>query len=292
VAYITYDIIPSPDANRRFENWNTAIGLQAVDGLEPSVKLLQLAQEHIEGRATIADVQYQLSAYYAEQSARGITSPARQLEADVVSTNIEKLLESDAFVLSEQSLKLIHKALFMGFDEYTPGAYRRYDFTKAEWVLNGDTVTYEHWEFLDEEIADLINSEKEIAYSSLNRQDCVRQIASFISELWHYHAFREGNTRAVAILAIKYLRSIGFHLNNQSFEKNSLYFRNALVRANYRNQAIGVQRDNSYLLLFLNNVLYGEQYELKNRHLHIYWSEKYQDFSNYDANGVVLSTGA
>jgi hypothetical protein len=100
----TYDRIPSPDAGRRLENWNTAIGLQAVDGLEPSVRLIELAREHIEGKREIVDVEHQLRAYYADLSARGVTSPFRQIEADMVSANIEKLLEADAFVLSDNSL--------------------------------------------------------------------------------------------------------------------------------------------------------------------------------------------
>ena len=45
----------------------------------------------------------------------------------------------------------------------------------------------------------------------------------------------EGNTRTTAIFTIKYLNSLGFDVNNEPFEKNSWYFRNALVRANYTN---------------------------------------------------------
>ena len=37
------------------------------------------------------------------------------------------------------------------------------------------------------------------------------------------------------VFAIKYLRSQGFQVNNELFEQHSWYFRNALVRANYRN---------------------------------------------------------
>ena len=91
---ITYDIVPAPDARQRLVNWNTAIGLQAVDGLEPSEKLKELAREHIEGRSAIDEVDYQLKCYYAELSARGVVTQKRQIEADIVSTNIGRLLES------------------------------------------------------------------------------------------------------------------------------------------------------------------------------------------------------
>jgi fido (protein-threonine AMPylation protein)/biotin operon repressor len=285
---ITYDEVPSPDSGRRLENWNTAIGLQAVDGLEPSDKLLELARGHIEGESEIEDVEYQLKAYYADLSARGVTSPVRQIEADIVSTNIERLLETDAFVLSENSFKLIHQSLFKGFDEYSPGEYRSYDFTKSEWVLNGDSVNYGHWEFLREEIPSLIRSEKALSYGHLNEVELIGRIIDFTSELWLYHAFREGNTRTVALFIIKYLRSIGYQLNNAPFEQYSLYFRNALVRANYRNDRIAVLPTRSYLSLFFNAVVSGEMVELKNRRLHIYWNEERQDFSNHDERGVVL----
>jgi fido (protein-threonine AMPylation protein)/biotin operon repressor len=288
MAEITYDRIPAPDARQRLENWNTAIGLQAVDNLAPSEKLVELAREHIDGKRTIDETDYALKAYYADLSAQGISTPQRQIEADVVSTNIERLLETDSFSLNEGSLKAIHKALFRGFDEYTPGEYRTYDFTKSEWVLQGGTVTYEHWEFLEEEVSARIRRESGFLPSNFNARERVTHIIDFISEIWLYHAFREGNTRAVALLTIKYLRSIGYQLNNEAFETHALFFRNALVRANYRNEVIGVFPTNTYLTQFFGNVLLGENNELKNRRLHIYWNERAQDFSNHDENGALV----
>ena len=99
---ITYDILPAPDARQRLENWNTAIGLQAVDGLKPSNKLIELAREHIEGKSALDEVDYQLKCYYAELSLHGVVTQERQIEADIVSTNIGRLLESNAFVLNKE----------------------------------------------------------------------------------------------------------------------------------------------------------------------------------------------
>lgn len=43
-----------PERAERAENWQTAIGLQAVDGLTTSPYLLETAKEHIEiGRAHV-----------------------------------------------------------------------------------------------------------------------------------------------------------------------------------------------------------------------------------------------
>jgi hypothetical protein len=79
--------------------------------------------------------------------------------------------------------------------------------------------------------------------------------------------FREGNTRTTAVFTIKYLQSIGFKTDNRQFEEHSWYFRNALVRANYKNVAKGVSQDSHFLELFFRNLLLGENNELKNRYM-------------------------
>jgi predicted HTH transcriptional regulator len=71
--------------------------------------LLELARGHIEGESEIEDVEYRLKAYYADLSARGVTSPVRQIEADIVSANIERLLETDAFVPKKGSDTEVHE---------------------------------------------------------------------------------------------------------------------------------------------------------------------------------------
>ena len=72
---------------------------------------------------------------------------------------------------------------------------------------------------------------------------------------------------------IKYLRSLGFHVTNDVFAKHAWYFRNSLVRANYRDVKKGIYEDISFLETFLRNLLMGEQNELKNRYMHIRWDE-------------------
>lgn len=72
---------------------------------------------------------------------------------------------------------------------------------------------------------------------------------------------------------MKYLRTFGFSVSNDVFAENSWYFRNALVRANYTNLQQGITATTKYLELFFENLLLGQQHELKNRYLHI-------DFNN------------
>ena len=52
---------------RRIGQWKTAIGLQAVDGIQPSDYLYELAGRHIEGELNIREVQQFLNSYYESE---------------------------------------------------------------------------------------------------------------------------------------------------------------------------------------------------------------------------------
>ena len=62
---------------------------------------------------------------------------------------------------------------------------------------------------------------------------------------------------------------MGFKVRNDIFARNSWYFRNALVRANYKNVAKGIRQEPEYLEKFFRNLLMGEHNELKNRYMHV-----------------------
>lgn len=55
---------------------------------------------------------------------------------------------------------------------------------------------------------------------------------------------------------------MGFNVTNDVFAKNAWYFRNSLVRANYRDVKNGIYEDLSYLEVFLRNLLLDEKNEL------------------------------
>lgn len=95
----------------------------------------------------------------------------------------------------------------------------------------------------------------------------------------------EGNTRATAVFMIKYMKTFGFSVNNDAFEKNSWYFRNALVRANYNNLQKGVHSTTKFLEMFFSNLLLDTHYELKNRYMHI----DYVDESNFQSANIEMS---
>ena len=83
------------------------------------------------------------------------------------------------------------------------------------------------------------------------------------------HPFQEGNTRTTAVFIQKYLISMGFNINNELFKDNALYFRNALVRANYTNYSVGVKETKKYLNMFFENLLLNKNNDLNKDDLKI-----------------------
>lgn len=60
-------------------------------------------------------------------------------------------------------------------------------------------------------------------------------------------------------------------MNNESFEKHSWFFRNALVRSQYENIPKGIHRTFEPLERFMNFAVFGIAADLRNRTLHICW---------------------
>ena len=193
-----------------------------------------------------------------------------------------KLLNEKSFSFTAGEFLSIHRHLFEGVFKHA-GEIRPYDITKKEWVLRGDTVLYGRADDILIALEYDIKQEREFEYKGLSTDEMIEHICHFVSLLWQNHPFREGNTRTTAVFIIKYLRSCGFNVNNDLFADNSWYFRNALVRANYRNMAKGIDPDVSFLKLFFRNLLLGEHNELKNRYMLINppeeWKKKQEENS-------------
>ena len=247
--------------------WSTAIGLQQVDGLMPSDYLLEVAKKNIEGKISLNKAQELIDSYYESKTERSDDKDDTE-EADKVSARIAQILSEKSFNFSPSFLIAIHKRLFEGVFKHA-GEIRKYDISKKEWVLNGDSVMYGASFELRMALDYDFEREREFSYSNLSMNEIVRHLAFFVSRLWQIHAFGEGNTRTTAVFTIKYLRSMGFKVGNDIFAKNSWYFRNALVRANYKNVRKGIQQEPEYLEKFFRNLLMGEHNELKNRYLHV-----------------------
>ena len=256
-----------PGQIEKSEAWQTAIGLQAVDGLKTSAYLLDTAKEHIEGKISIDEAQKRIQSYYEQRTDRTEVENNTK-EADIVSARIAKLLGEKAFQFSPAEWLTIHRRLFEGVFTHA-GQIRQYNITKKEWVLKGDTVTYAAWNSIKDTLDYDFATEKQYSYEGLSVERCVKHLAKFASDIWQIHPFCEGNTRATAVFIIKYLKTFGFQVNNEVFAANSWYFRNALVRANYTNLPKGIHETTEYLEAFLRNLLLDEKNELRNRNLHI-----------------------
>ena len=274
-----------PDKKAKAELWQTAIGLQQVDGLHVSDYLLETARRNIEGEITIDEVQKLIKAYYVSKDLR-TTDDENVAEADRVSSNISKILAANTLDFSTNGLVSLHRRIFDGVFKHA-GHIRDYDITKKEFVLRGNTVHYLNWEDLRRALDYDIAQEKQFSYTGLSQDETIAHIAQFVSGLWQIHAFGEGNTRTTAVFTIQYLRSIGFDVNNDMFARHSWYFRNALVRANYRNVAQGIDYSPIYLERFFRNLLMGEQWELKSRYLVINPPKDYAEQPRRDKENVI-----
>lgn len=242
----------------------TGIGLQDVDHLKNSSYFIQESEKYLRGEISLDELDDIVSSYYASKP----SVEGRSEEADKISIRIARLISEDSFTFTVGQLLTIHKTLFDGVLEHS-GQLRTYNFSKKEWVLDGASVTYGDFRDLEMTLQYDFDAEKRFDYSRLSMDETIERLAVFIANLWQIHVFEEGNTRTTAVFAIKYLRSLGFDVTNDTFAKNAWYFRNALVRANYTNIQKGIYEDRSYLIKFLRNLLLGESNPLQNKELHI-----------------------
>lgn len=273
-----------PSRRESAANWKVAIGLQAVDGLQPSAYLMDVARRNIEGDITLEESRRLIDSYYQSKSAR-TPKEADEEEADKVSANIAKILASKAFAFSTNGYISLHRRIFEGVFKHA-GELRQYDITKREWVLDGDTVNYLNWEDLRRALDWDIEQEKAFSYKGLPMDGIMEHIAKFISGIWQIHAFREGNTRTTAVFTIQYLRSLGFQVDNAPFAHHAWYFRNALVRANYRNVRKGIEYSPVFLVRFFRNLLLNDGWDLQSRYLHIGPTAEWKEQPNLAGTGI------
>lgn len=295
IDFDSYILQTEPSKQENGKLWQTAIGLQQVDGLTPSKYLYETAKRNIDGEITIEEAKQLIDSYY--ETRQGRTEDDTE-EADKVSVRIREILAEKTFSFTPDLLLSIHKRLFTGvFYKVKVGRFRDYNISKREWVFDapapkaqmsiisthanggyiptyGESVLYANADMIRQTLEYDFGQEKAFDYSKLSKEDTIKHLTRFIANVWQIHPFGEGNTRTTAVFTIKYLNSLGFEVNNEPFEKNSWYFRNALVRANYTNLNKGIYMNTEYLEKFFRNLLLGESNELKNRYCHIKYNEK------------------
>ena len=264
-----YIKLGEPKPEEKTVAWQTAIGLQAVDGLTTSEYLLETAKENIEGKITIKEANARISNYYEERSDRHAIETGTK-EADIVAGRITALLAEKAFSFTPAAWMSIHRYLFKDVFMHA-GKIRTYNIYKNEWVLNGKSVFYASYDSIPMTMEYDFKTEAAFSYKNLSRDAINSHLAQFTCDIWQIHPFGEGNTRSTAVFLIKYLSSLGYSINQECFAKKSWYFRNALVRANYNDLPNDIHATTLYLESFFENLLFGGNNELKNRYLHINW---------------------
>ena len=242
----------------------TGIGLQDVDGLKNSSYFVNESERYIKGEITLDDLENIISTYYKNKP----DEEDRSEEADIVASRIAKIISHDSFSFTVGQLVSIHKQLFDGLYNHA-GKLRTYNFSKKEWILDGASVFYGDYRLLEMTLQYDFDLEKRFDYKGLTIDEIIDHLSVFISNLWQIHPFEEGNTRVTAVFIIKYLRSLGFDITNDTFAKNAWYFRNALARAIYKNLRKNIFEDRSFLIKFLRNLILNENNLLENKELHI-----------------------
>ena len=242
----------------------TGMGLQDVDGLKNSTYFINESEKYVRGEITLDELEEVINSYYKNKP----EEKERTEEADIVSARIAKLISDDSFSFTVGQLISIHKQLFDGVFNHA-GKLRTYNFSKKEWVLDGASVLYSDYRLIETTLQYDFETERKFDYSHLSDNELIDHLSIFISNIWQIHAFEEGNTRTTAVFVIKYLRSLGYDVTNDVFAKNAWYFRNSLVRANYKHFRKGVFEDRTFIIKFLRNLLLNENNQLHNRDLHI-----------------------
>lgn len=246
----------SSEAARR-HYWAVAIGLQQVDGLQVSPYLRKVAGEYVAGERDLAATGELVRAYHrVGPDAPGDMSDGASREADLVAQRIAELLASAPFALAPEMLQEIHRYLFQDLDStvYQPGRFKTERMVKQEDILNGDSVLYADPLAYDMALRGAFAVEQAQSYRALEGDE-LANFCHFIAFIWQVHPFAEGNTRTVAVLSELYLNQLGFTVANEPFEKHARYYRDALVRAMYRNADAGIFPDESFLVAFYENVL-------------------------------------
>ena len=259
-----YIIQGEPEKSEKAKIWQTAIGLQDVDGLKPSEYLIKTAEQHIEGEITISEVKGLIDSYYESKGVRLDVEQKSTEEADKVAARMTEILSEKSFSFTPEFLVRIHQRLFSGVFEHA-GQFRQKNISKREWILEWDTVTYSGYDMIRQTLDYDFAQEKGTDYPSMTADQAIKRICRFVSGIWQ----TEGNTRTTAVFAMKYLQTFGFQPDNTIFRDHSWYFRNALVRANYNEFYKGISATDEYLVRFFKNLLLGENNQLSNREMHI-----------------------
>lgn len=151
-----------------------------------------------------------------------------QIESGYAIFGINEIKNNPPKIASILDLLQIHKVLFGDVYDWA-GKPRTIDIYKGESILDGNTVDYVSASYIKQALLDLDKEFKDVVWEELDSHEKIENICYFISEFWHIHPFREGNTRTTAMALYLLIKQSGLHINLDFLSKNGKYFRNALV---------------------------------------------------------------
>ncbi len=189
-------------------------------------------------------------------------------ERALVDERIDNLLKLDEFSLTTRFLCSLHGYLFKGIYADS-GKIRTYNLRKTEIILNGDTVEYADYHGIRTLLNMAFDEERMINYNNLTDTEKVENVAKFCLKIWQIHPFCEGNTRLIKVYIEKYLKYLGFNVDNTFLRDNAAYFRESLVRGAYYNYKYGIMADDHYLTLLFKKMVLDDTIELDDIDLNI-----------------------
>ena len=157
-----------------------------------------------------------------------VAAKLEKAETDFATLAIKKLQSSDFEINSIADCLEIHKRLFERLYEWA-GQLRTIDIFKGEPLLNGKSIDYVFATYLKEALRELDKEFKNVIWEKLDSKTKIEKVCYFVSEFWHIHPFREGNTRTSAMMLYFLIKKAGLHVNIDFLSRNGKYFRNALA---------------------------------------------------------------
>lgn len=141
---------------------------------------------------------------------------------------IEELKQSALTINSINDALKIHKYLFGDLFDWA-GCPRTINIYKGESILDGKSIDYVFAFYIPQALKELDEEYQQVDWEKLSSKEKIEKICYFVTEFWHIHPFREGNTRTTAMLLYFLIKKAGLHVNIDFLSKNGKYFRNALV---------------------------------------------------------------
>ena len=196
-----------------------------------------------------------------------------QAELDNYETTLSRIaivdiLKNPIEIISTSDIYKIHERLFKEVYSWA-GKHRTINIYKTEPVLDGLSVNYSEFRFIDN---DLENIQKEIDsfdWVNCSKKELIHKIVVVTAKIWQVHAFREGNTRTICLFLYFFMKKHNLKLNIDFIGEHSKYFRNALVLA-----SIGEYSEYEHLELILNDAVSIKKI--------VDSEKKYQTIKDYD----------